>query len=110
MKTLMKRLIAQKSHSYGTRQLVAGDEYEASRVHSRVLVAAKLAKYAPEQPDRPPMVTMTVTRGAAPEAAAPADPTNTAGEPKTATPITKVPPAPQPRASRPLGSPREPRR
>jgi hypothetical protein len=110
MKTLMKRLIAQKSHSYGTRQLVAGDEYEASRIHSRVLVAAKIARYAPEQPERPPMVTMTVTRGTTP-----ATPTNTAGEPGTATadpettaPITKVPP--QQRASKPLVSPREPRR
>ncbi len=56
MKTLMRKLIAAKPHTYGTRQLVAGDEYEASRIHSRVLVAAKLASYAPEQPERPPVL------------------------------------------------------
>ena len=45
----MARLIAEKSHSYGTRRLKAGDEYEASEMHAKVLVAARLARLPPEK-------------------------------------------------------------
>lgn len=46
----MARLIAEKSHSYGTRRLKAGDEYEASELDARVLVAVLLARLAPDNP------------------------------------------------------------
>ena len=42
----MAKLIAEKSHDYGTRRLKAGDEYEASESYAKVLVAVHMARYA----------------------------------------------------------------
>jgi hypothetical protein len=42
----MRKLIARSSHSYGTRRLKAGDEYEATEMHARLLVGARRARYA----------------------------------------------------------------
>jgi hypothetical protein len=44
----MARLIAEHGHCYGTRRLRAGDEYEASEMDARVLVAVLMARLAPE--------------------------------------------------------------
>lgn len=48
----MARLIAEKSHNYGTRRLKAGDEYEATDLDARVLVAVLMARLAPDNPSR----------------------------------------------------------
>lgn len=42
------KLIATKSHLYGTRRLVAGDEFDVADMKGRLLVAARLARHAPE--------------------------------------------------------------
>jgi hypothetical protein len=42
----LRRLITTKPHKYGTRHLVAGDEYEAPPRHAIALVAGKKAKFA----------------------------------------------------------------
>jgi hypothetical protein len=44
----LTRLIATKPFHYNTRRLKAGDEFDASHVHARVLVAAQRASYADE--------------------------------------------------------------
>jgi len=54
----MKRmLIATRPLTYGTRRLKAGDEFEASRAHARVLVAIKKASPVRDRVDiaPPPM-------------------------------------------------------
>src|SRR5262245_44757990 len=51
MKT--RNLVAVRSHKYGTRHLVAGDEYEVPAKHAVALVAGRKARFAPERP-RPP--------------------------------------------------------
>lgn len=49
------KLIATKSYRYDTRRLVAGDEFEATDMHARILVGARKARYAPDQtPEVPP--------------------------------------------------------
>lgn len=49
------KLIATKSYRYDTRRLVAGDEFEATDMHARVLVGARKARYAHETgPQHPP--------------------------------------------------------
>jgi len=40
---MMRMLIANRRMIYGTRRLKAGDEFEATRAHARVLVAIKKA-------------------------------------------------------------------
>jgi hypothetical protein len=42
----MRRLITIKPHKYGTRHLVAGEEYEVPPRHAIALVAGKKAKFA----------------------------------------------------------------
>jgi hypothetical protein len=42
----MRSLKAIKSHKYGTRQLIAGEEYEAPVRHAFALVASKKARFA----------------------------------------------------------------
>lgn len=46
----MTKLIAERTHNYGTRRLRAGDEYEASEQDARVLVAVLMARLAPDHP------------------------------------------------------------
>jgi hypothetical protein len=41
----ISKLIAIKPHKYGTRHLVAGDEYEIPARHALALVAGKKARY-----------------------------------------------------------------
>lgn len=41
------KLIATKSLRYATRRMLAGDEFEASSMHARILVGARKARYAP---------------------------------------------------------------
>jgi len=51
-----RRLIATKSYRYATRRLQAGEEFETSDMHARILVAARKAAYAPDpaaQPQQP---------------------------------------------------------
>ena len=43
------KLIATKSLKYDTRRLQAGDEFEATNMHARILVGARRARYAPQQ-------------------------------------------------------------
>ena len=52
MKQKMCKLITTKPHKYGTRHLVAGDEYEVPERHAFALVAGKRAKFAPDR-DKP---------------------------------------------------------
>jgi hypothetical protein len=47
---LMTKLIAERTHLYGTRRLRAGDEYEASATDADLLVAVLMARYAPHSP------------------------------------------------------------
>lgn len=42
----MRRLMTIKPHKYGTRHLVAGEEYEVPPRHAIALVAGKKAKFA----------------------------------------------------------------
>lgn len=42
----MRRLMTIKPHKYGTRHLVAGDEYEVPPRHAIALVAGKKARFA----------------------------------------------------------------
>jgi hypothetical protein len=44
--------MATKPHRYGTRHLVAGDEYEVPPRHAVALVASRKAKFAPDKPVR----------------------------------------------------------
>jgi hypothetical protein len=46
----MRTLTAIKPHKYGTRHLVAGEEYEVPPRHAIALVAGKKAKFAPDKP------------------------------------------------------------
>lgn len=48
----LRRLITTKPHKYGTRHMVAGDEYEVPPRHAIALVAGKKAKFAPDKPVR----------------------------------------------------------
>jgi hypothetical protein len=48
-----RRLIATKSYRYATRRLQAGEEFEASDMHARILVASRKAAYAPDQAAQP---------------------------------------------------------
>jgi hypothetical protein len=42
----LRKLMATKPHRYGTRHLVAGEEYEVPPRHAIALVAGKKAKFA----------------------------------------------------------------
>ena len=46
------KLIANKSMKYKTRRLQAGDEFDATNMHARILVGARKARYAPQQENR----------------------------------------------------------
>jgi hypothetical protein len=46
----LRKLMATKPHKYGTRHLVAGEEYEVPPRHAIALVAGKKAKFAPDKP------------------------------------------------------------
>jgi hypothetical protein len=48
MKT--RKLMALKPHKYGTRHLVAGEEYEAPHGYALALVAVKKARYVADKP------------------------------------------------------------
>lgn len=43
------KLIATKSLKYATRRLQAGDEFDATDMHARILVGARKARYSPKQ-------------------------------------------------------------
>lgn len=45
----MTRLIATKALRYNTRSMVAGDEFEATDMHARILVGIRKARHAPEK-------------------------------------------------------------
>jgi hypothetical protein len=48
----MRKLLVTKPHKYGTRHLVAGEEYEVPPRHAVALVASRKAKFAPDKPVR----------------------------------------------------------
>ena len=48
------KLIATRSLKYDTRRLQAGDEFEATNMHARILVGARKARYAPDPVSDPP--------------------------------------------------------
>jgi hypothetical protein len=55
----MRKLIATKTHTYGTRRLKAGDEFVAPGSEARLWVALGKARYAasslpPDKPQTPP--------------------------------------------------------
>jgi hypothetical protein len=50
----MRNLMAIKPHKYGTRHLVAGDEYEVPPRQAVALVASRKAKFAHNRPARAP--------------------------------------------------------
>ena len=57
----LRTLQAIKPHKYGTRHLVAGDEYEVPPRHAIALVAARKAKFADNQnargePEQPAVI------------------------------------------------------
>ena len=62
---MKQKMIARSRMMYGTRRLVAGDEFEATRAHARVLSAigkARAAKAAPKPPAVPEHDEMTLLR------------------------------------------------
>ena len=52
MKT--RRLTTTKPHTYGTRALVAGDEFEAPEMDAILMVLGKKARFAPRVPEASP--------------------------------------------------------
>jgi len=48
----MQRLQAIKPHKYGTRHLVAGEEYEVPARHAVALVAARRARFVANKPPK----------------------------------------------------------
>ena len=48
----LRKLITTKPHKYGTRHMVAGDEYEVPPRHAIALVAGKKARFADDKPVR----------------------------------------------------------
>jgi len=53
------KLIATRSYRYATRRLQAGDEFDATDMHARILVGARKARYAPDRaPQQQPAVLM----------------------------------------------------
>ena len=48
----LRKLITTKPHKYGTRHMVAGDEYEVPARHAIALVASKKARFADNKPGR----------------------------------------------------------
>ena len=47
---MTRKLIATKALRYNTRSLVAGDEFDATDMHARILTGIRKARYAPEAP------------------------------------------------------------
>jgi len=58
-----RKLMALKPHRYGTRQLTAGEEYEAPLREAVAMVAARRAKFAPDKP-KPAAVETTGAKSA----------------------------------------------
>lgn len=50
---MTRKLIATKSYSYATRRLKAGDEFDATDMHARILVGARKAQFAEDKPRAP---------------------------------------------------------
>jgi hypothetical protein len=48
----LRKLITTKPHKYGTRHMVAGDEYEVPPRHAIALVASRKARFADDKPVR----------------------------------------------------------
>ena len=48
----LRKLITTKPHKYGTRHMVAGEEYEVPPRHAIALVAGKKARFADDKPVR----------------------------------------------------------
>jgi hypothetical protein len=70
MQQKISKVIAIKPHKYGTRHLVAGDEYEIPARHALALVAGKKARYATSKRERMPAKPVP----APPDEAPPAEP------------------------------------
>jgi hypothetical protein len=47
---MTRKLIATRPLRYNTRSLVAGDEFDATDMHARILVGIRKARHAPEMP------------------------------------------------------------
>lgn len=58
----LMKLTATRPHTYGTRHLVAGEEYEAPPRHAAALVAGRKAKFAARmrKPEPPQEMTAAV--------------------------------------------------
>jgi hypothetical protein len=52
----MVKLMATRSHKYGTRQLTAGDEYEAPQMEAVAHVAKRKARFAKPGEVKPPEI------------------------------------------------------
>ena len=74
MQKKISRLIAVKSHKYGTRHLTAGDEYEAPARHALALLASKKARFAAATSRPPKVPPQSVPVRAPPEPAAVPEP------------------------------------
>lgn len=70
MQQKISKVIAIKPHKYGTRHLVAGDEYEIPARHALALVAGKKARYVTSKRERMPAKPVP----APPDEAPPAEP------------------------------------
>lgn len=61
----LMKIVATRPHTYGTRHLVAGEEYEAPPRHAAALVAGRKAKFA--EPEPPPPQEQAAQAPAPPE-------------------------------------------
>jgi len=57
------KLIATKRLKYATRRMQAGDEFDATDMHARILVGARKARYAPHQ-DEPELPRPVIVQAA----------------------------------------------
>jgi hypothetical protein len=71
----MRSLKAIKSHKYGTRQLTAGEEYEAPVRHAFALVASKKARFADKPTPRAAVAKPAAEQISAPQEGAPIEAT-----------------------------------
>jgi hypothetical protein len=67
------KLIATKSLKYATRRMQAGDEFDATDMHARILVGARKARYAPRQEEPKPPNPVIVPEVQAPPVATKAE-------------------------------------
>lgn len=70
----ISKVIAIKPHKYGTRHLVAGDEYEIPARHALALVAGKKVRYATSKRERISAKLALAPIAAPPDEAPPAEP------------------------------------